>query len=224
MNWSRIGVVAALAAEADAWHSARGDSALVVQSGIGAARAAVAAEALAQQQVSALLSFGTAGGLDPTLAPGTLLLPSRLIADDGVSLPIDAAWHAAALTRLSAQQVVTGSLCSRRQIVATAAAKTALADSTNACAVDMESAAIATVAVAHGLPFLAVRAVLDPASFTLPRPAQVALDETGALRTGRLALALLAAPHALPALWRLRSHFRAALATLRAAASLLRVA
>ena len=51
-------------------------------SGIGPERACLAAKALLERGVTALLSWGCAGGLDPKLSPGDLVLPKTVIAAD----------------------------------------------------------------------------------------------------------------------------------------------
>jgi adenosylhomocysteine nucleosidase len=45
--------------------------------------------------------------------------------------------------------------------------------------VDLESGAVARVALAHGLPFAVLRAVADPAERNLPPAALLALDGAG---------------------------------------------
>ncbi len=65
--------------------------------------------------------------------------------------------------------------------MADSAAKRALFGATGAQAVDLESGAVASVAVAHGLPFAVVRAVCDPAERDLPPAALVALNPDGGI-------------------------------------------
>ena len=55
-----------------------------------AAGAARAARDLAGSGVSALVSFGLAGGLDPGLAPGSVLVPAQ-VQRDGLTVPVDPA-------------------------------------------------------------------------------------------------------------------------------------
>ena len=45
------------------------------------AGAAAAARALIEEGATALVSFGLAGGLDPELRPGRVLIPSIILAD-----------------------------------------------------------------------------------------------------------------------------------------------
>ena len=91
-----VGIVAALAAEARALGPTKlelgaprtlADGTRIAVSGIGFAAAARAAQALVDTGVTALASWGMAGGLDPALNAGTILLPSQVISTDGTSLP-----------------------------------------------------------------------------------------------------------------------------------------
>ena len=81
----------------------------------------------------------------------------------------------------------------------------------------MESAAVAEVARAQGLPFLAVRAIVDTANDPLPKAAIAAASE-GSVKLSRLLGALARAPADLPALIRLMWRYRAASRSLAAVA------
>jgi hypothetical protein len=163
-----------------------------------------------------LLSFGLAGGLDPTLAPGTLVLASDVICD-GVWLPTDARWRGS----FAATDWVQGPLLAADAPLLDRHAKLAAFAATGAVAVDMESGAVARVAAQAGLPFVAVRAVADPAWRSVPERLVRAVDGQGRIRP--LAAVLAAALHPLSALL-LAADARAALAALRAAAALYRSA
>jgi adenosylhomocysteine nucleosidase len=88
--------------------------------------------------------------------------------------------------------------------------KAQLFRTTGAVAVDMESAAVADIAEQNGLPFLAVRVVVDSASDVLPRAVTAAADNEGHLQIWRLIGALALAPNELPSLIRLGQRYRAA--------------
>ena len=184
-----FGFVVGLAAEA---RIARPLGASIAIGGGTAAGAAQAAEALAPH-VSALISFGLAGGLDPALAPGTLLVPATILSGDE-------AWAADAGLMTLLGPSTPGVLFGDDAILATAAAKAALHARTGAVAVDLESAAVARVAARHGLPFAVLRAVCDPAGRDLPRAALAALDGEGRIGALRVATAILARPGDIPAL------------------------
>jgi hopanoid-associated phosphorylase len=189
-----------------------------------AAHTAAAAERLVAAGADALVSFGIAGGLAAGLAPGALLLPSRVIGEDGASFDVDAGWRAAVRARIAAQGVAVaeGDLLGRSLVAATPDEKATLHRRTGAVAVDLESAVVAAAASRLGRPFLALRAVADPASFALPHAAEVGLDEHGKAALLPVLRALLAAPSELGALLRLALHTRRALRTLaRAAPALL---
>jgi adenosylhomocysteine nucleosidase len=168
------------------------------------------AERLVRDGVSALISFGLAGGLDPALPPGTILIPTGVMVD-GDHFSTDPALRA----RLG--DAVTDTLLAASEVVASASAKAALFAVTRAAAVDLESGAVARVAAQHGLPFAVLRAICDPAERDLPPAALVALDRRGAIGLVRVVGSVLAHPQQLPALLVLAADAAAARRALREA-------
>ena len=184
-----IGIVVGLAAEAKI---AAPFGARTAVGGGTAVGAASAASALAPH-VSALISFGLAGGLDPALRPGALLVPATVLAEDG-------RWDADPILTARLGGPTPGALFGDGAILATAAAKAALHARTGAVAVDLESAAVARIAARHGMPFAVLRAVCDPAGRGLPRAALAALDGQGRIGPLRVAAAIVARPGDIPGL------------------------
>jgi adenosylhomocysteine nucleosidase len=70
-----------------------GEGSLLALSGIGRVAAAVAAQALVDAGVSALMTFGMAGGLDPKLKPGSVVIPCELLSYDGTRYAACRAWR-----------------------------------------------------------------------------------------------------------------------------------
>ncbi|MFZ0499503.1 MAG: hypothetical protein WAM52_10235, partial [Steroidobacteraceae bacterium] len=103
-----------------------------------------------------------------------------------------------------------GKLLTSDRPVATPEAKAAAWRESRAAAVDMESAAIAQVARQAGLPFIALRVIVDTASDQLPA-AVIAASGGGQLRLGRLLAALLRAPGDVGGLIRLSARYRIAM-------------
>lgn len=165
-------------------------------------RAAAAAEQLAASGVTCLVSFGLAGGLDPALLPGRLVLADRIVLSDGAVL----ATHEGLATRLSnaatgiGLRLVRGAIAGSDRPVATASAKMALAGTSGAIAVDMESHAVARVANATGIPFIVLRAVADPATFDVPAAALSGVDTAGRTRPMAVIARLARRPRDIPAL------------------------
>jgi adenosylhomocysteine nucleosidase len=193
-----------------------GEGSLLALSGIGRAAAAAAAQALVDAGVSALMTFGMAGGLDPALKPGSVVIPSELIASDGARYGTCRAWReqvAAAVSTLCA--VTEGNLLSNSHAIETPADKAAAFRSTGAAAVDMESAAVAQIAAKHNLPFIAVRVIVDTAADMLPR-AVVAASLAGSVQFARLIGGLILAPREIGSLIRLARRYRIAMRSLRA--------
>lgn len=193
-----------------------GAALVTVQVGLAASR--LAALDGQQQPARGLLSCGLAGGLDPALAAGTLLLPARILAADGEAFDVDPGWHRRALARLQALgPVATGPLAGASGLLTHPAQKQALHQASGAVAADMESAALARWAARRRLPFLVLRVLLDPAPVALPSWSQVALRPDGTTNMAALVLALLRQPGELPALPRLALGVRSAAARWRAA-------
>ena len=192
------------------------DGALLAVSGMGRDAAERAARALVDAGVAALMTFGMAGGLDPTLEAGSVVLPCELIAADGSRFVASRTWRervAAAVSPLRA--VSSGNLLTSARAIDTAADKSAAFHDTGAAAVDMESAAVAAIAFHHKLPFIAVRVIVDTAVDTLPR-AVVNASRLGKVQIGRLIAGLILAPGEIGALIRLAQRYRIAMRSLRA--------
>jgi len=157
--------------------------------------AAVAARHLAESGCRALLSFGLAGGLDPALRPGSIVLPEEVVGAGGSWRP-DPTLRALLARQL--QGGAGGRLYASTFPIVSRAAKAKLFGQTAACAVDMESGILAEAAEARGLPFLVLRVIADPASRGLPSAVLTALDEAGKTKMGLLCWSLLRRPRELP--------------------------
>lgn len=229
---TRVGVVVALPFEAHCLSDravqrdecvALGEFGWLTLSGIGAENASRAAGALIEVGARRLLSWGTAAALDPALAPGTMVLPTTVLVRNGPPLRADAALHAELVRRLQDRVTLsTGDLAEATRVLTTVSEKNALFRSTGAVAADMESAAIAAVARAAGLPFFAARAILDRADETLPERVIDSLDASGHVRSSQLVALLLRHPSEIASLYRLARRRRDARLTLRLAAAALR--
>jgi adenosylhomocysteine nucleosidase len=224
-----LGIVAALAAEARPLGTGirgakqavtLGDGTLLVLSGVGLSAAAAGARLLAAAGARAFISWGVAGGLHPGLAAGTLVLPREIISPDNVRFATATAWREHVRSAIGARYAVcTGSLLTSRSPLGSVAAKARAFRETAAVAVDMESSAVAEVAAAQRIPFLAVRAIVDGAADQIPRAALMAATAgTATLRIGRLLAALARAPGELPALIRLAGRYDSARRALSAVA------
>jgi hypothetical protein len=179
-----LGVVAALEVERR-WIAT--PEPLIETSGVGAERAEAAARRLLDRGATALVSWGMAGGLDPRITPGTVVLPGAVIGADGLQLGVDLEWRDRLVTRIGDRvDVSTSELLDVVRPITTAEEKGELRRRTGAGAVDMESAAIAAVANQSGISFIAVRVVVDGATVSIPKAALGMFDEGGRLRKSSL--------------------------------------
>jgi adenosylhomocysteine nucleosidase len=224
------GVVVAMASEAKALTPQRvatdritplADGSALFLSGMGPVAARRAAHALTDAGVSALAVFGVAGALDGCLRSGSLCCPERILDEQGHAYVADEAWHERLRQRLAqtSQPLYTnGSLLSVQAPLLTTADKAIARDRFSTLAVDMESAAVASVAQERKLPFVVLRAIVDEASDTVPAALNNSVDAWGRPRTFGLLTALCRHPSVLSDLPRLYSRMQRATQALRAAA------
>jgi adenosylhomocysteine nucleosidase len=188
-----------------------GGTCVVLQTGVGPARAGDAAETAPKAR--AMLVCGCAGGLVPELAAGSVVvadsvcdlatadrfpLRSMLIPESvrGLGLTL-------ATGRIATAAAVLGSPAAKREAAAA-----------GAIAVDMESAAVARVAAARNVPLAVLRVVVDTVDDALP-PAALIDAASGKVRLGA-AVAHFLPPGRWPAAMRMAARQRIADRALRA--------
>ena len=171
-------------------------------------RAEALALGYARSGARLIVSAGLSGGLVPHLRVGDVVW-GRDVAETA-----PAWWARTVADRKASWGIVAGADAP----VLTPEAKLALNARTGALVVDMESHRVALVASRTGTPFLALRAVVDPADRRLPAVIATAVGPTGRPRVGALTAAVMARPPLLADLVRLAGASRRALAALEAEA------
>jgi adenosylhomocysteine nucleosidase len=174
-----------------------------------------ALEEKAQTPFSAVVSFGLAGGLEPALKPGTMIVASAVVAGG------ERRECSTALARMLIEGFAGAGVATREGLVAgveapvmTPQAKAALFRDSGALAVDMESHLAAAFAKRQGLPFAVARAVSDPARRALPPLAAKAVRPDGSVDISYILRELGREPRQLAGLIAAGLDSRAAFATL----------
>ena len=208
-----ISVVCGLKSEAAAVRGALGDDARmrIGVSGANAARAEEIANAFCAEGARAILSIGVSGGLDPALKPGDLVIGAAVIDDAGALYESDPGLLAAIRGDVGRKAQIFGA----DDIIDSAKAKAALFRDHQAIAVDMESHGCACAAAEADVPFLAIRAIADPANRALPPAALGAVAPDGSTRVFKTLGAALRDPKQFPELMKLGEDSAAATKTLR---------
>ena len=219
---AQMGIVFALGAEArtaDRWQ--RASRALCRITGPGETLAANGARALLAAGASVLVSWGTSGALTDPLQPGQILLLKATGRLGEPRFAADPHWLTSCEQALAPMNPRLVEACTVRAPLTGAGAKRRLGERSHCDAVDMESAAVAAVAAAAGVPFLGIRAVVDPMPFEIPAAAIAGMGADGTTSPRKVLAALCRRPTDLPPLIRLGWHFRQALEALTSAATLL---
>ena len=172
--------------------------------------------------IRGVISFGVAGGLDPSLEPGDIVLATEVRAGDGrwfagVSLNDEVI----ARVTTQRQRIVRGGLAGVEDVVLASARKLALWLQTGAAAVDMESHIAAAYAEQVGLPFAALRVISDSAHSSLPTLARAAIRPDGKVDLVRVLSGVARNPSMLSALVSTGLDFNRALRSLRGCRSFL---
>ena len=193
----RLGVITGTRREASCLRSLLpSDQIDVACSGADASCARELAEKALAAGCTALLSFGVAGGLDPALVSGTLVLVEAVIGPDGGKFSTDQLWRSAIAEDLSAADIdfVVGVGVGVDEAIFRPGPKQLLFEGTKALCVDTESHSVMQVARERGVPWLVIRAIADSAKDTLPEVALAAIDAGGDIRYGALAARLSSQP------------------------------
>lgn len=169
-NWHRREVGATGESGARRLKVFESENDVLIVGGIGAKAAARAARmVLDLGQARALVSAGSAGALTPELKVGDVFRPATVIdADTGKRFTV---------------QGGRGTLVTAKEILGPGEKKE-LASRFPAEAVDMEAAAVATVARERGVVFMAIKSISDELDFALPPMGQF-VDAEGQFHTGR---------------------------------------
>ena len=161
-----------------------------------------------REGVARIAIIGLSGGLSPGLAPGALLVADRIVENGDTTAAPDREWSA----RIARQRGVRGAtLVTVDRILCTPRSKTELWDGLSQdrpAAADLETAAIVSVAASHGVPFVAIRAISDPAEEALPLDFNECLDRSGRISRARVVGRAVMKPALIAPLWRLHKRAR----------------
>ena len=176
-----------------------GREVLLLQGGIGRARARESVLAAAQRfPLQAAWSLGFAGGLTDRLRPGDLIYPAAVLDDaapDAVPFPLDPRHSiVSAALRHTSLPVDIGPLLTVETPLQTPEAKRAAHRRTGAVAADMEAAGVAAAARDLGIPWSTLKAIVDAAETPLPPHLAKCATPQGDLDRGGLLAASLAGP------------------------------
>ena len=162
----------------------RQGSVQVAATGLGRAAKPALERLLEAHPVQCVLSLGFAGALTPQGHTGALVVCSSFLAYEPDPLPplsADAGLLEWTIDRMDRMRLPYhyGDLLTSPRLLSAPDQKRRAGLDTGAAVVDMEGYWLAQVAAAHQTPFVALRSVLDPARYTLPKLAATIVEDQG---------------------------------------------
>ncbi len=184
----------------------KGRSIVVAHSDIGRENAARAAETLiAGHKPKWIISAGLAGGLQPQLKRGDILMADSIVDESGQRLAIDLNISTDQLAATPGLHV--GSLLTADHVVFKADKKRELGERHGALAVDMETFGVAELCRQEKQRFLSIRVISDAVDEQLPAEVEQLVKKKGTARKiGAAAGSIVRRPSMVKDLW----HFREA--------------
>jgi adenosylhomocysteine nucleosidase len=176
--------------------------------------------------ITTVMSFGIAGGLNPALISGHVVVADAVLSDAGRWAADIAITNAIvrALPGTVGLKVLRATILGVDLALLDPAAKAHARAQTGAAVVDMESHIAAEYAAGRGLPFAAVRVVCDPASHSLPPLVNEALKPDGSVSLKGVFASLRREPGQIGDLARLARDSRIAFRALAKAGAVLQAA
>ena len=165
--------------------------------------------------IRGVISFGVAGGLDPELESGDVVVASEVTAGRQTWLAGAALSEELIDSNGIMGRIVRARLAGVENVVPAPSAKAALRRETGAAAVDMESHIAAAYATEAGLPFAALRVISDPAARALPALAVNAVKPNGNINLAAVLRGIARNPMVVRALMTTGRDFNRALRSLR---------
>jgi adenosylhomocysteine nucleosidase len=198
--------------ESEAVLARRIDGAQIACAGARPQKARWLARQLIKNGARRLRSFGVAGGLEPGLPIGAMVIGTQVQS-------LDAAWdcHSAWINQLTQKvpEAHCGPVWGSEYLVSTTHDKRALYERSRCLIVDMESQCAAQIAAESNVPFAVVRVVCDTSDMEMPPMVIEAIAEDGKINITNALWSLLRHPGQIPGLIGVGRGMRKALNVLR---------
>lgn len=155
------------------------------------------ARELVKNGAKRLMSFGIAGGLEPGLPIGSMIIGTHVMSVDG-KWDCDAAYVRELTSKLP--EAHCGGVWGSEFLVPTAKAKRAHYEKSRCLIVDMESQCAAQIAAEANIPLAVIRVVCDNSDMDVPPLVMDAINEDGSINAGKALWSLLRHPSQIPSL------------------------
>ena len=220
----KLGIIAALPAEAKCFHTTKINlkspfeierSIFLCISGIGYKSSLNAAKELIKLNVDAIISWGIAGATCDLVNTGDIIL-AKSIKNHKNIYSTSVKWRKKIIEHFkdSSLNILNEDVVSVEEVCNTPIKKIELFKKTKAVAIDMESAAIAEVAMSNNLDFITVRAIADNSALYIPDVVVKNIDNYGHIKIIKLITSCMFYPSQINQIFLLAKSYKKALKSL----------
>ncbi len=220
----KLGIIAALPAEAKCLQTKKiilkspfeiEKNIFLCVSGIGYQSSLDATKELLKLNVDALISWGIAGATCDLVNTGDLILAKAVKKHEKIYYTSDE-WCKKIIYHFhdSSHRIFNKDIVSTEKIYATPVEKMKLFRRTKALAIDMESAAMAEVAIKNNLDFIVIRAIADSAILNIPDTVIKNIDNYGHIKILKLIISCIFNPSQINQILLLAKSYKKALKSL----------
>ncbi len=220
----KLGIIAALPAEAKCLQTKKINfkspfeiekNIFLCVSGIGYNSSIDATKELVKLNVDSLISWGIAGATCDLVTTGDLIL-ARAVRNHKEIYYTSDDWCKRIIQHFknSSHKILNKDIVSTEKICATSIEKMKLYKETKALAVDMESAAMAKIAIKNNLNFIVIRAIADNAILNIPEIVIKNIDDYGRAKIIKLVVSCIFNPSQINQILLLAKSYKKALESL----------
>ncbi|MBL8686939.1 MAG: hypothetical protein JNK86_05685 [Alphaproteobacteria bacterium] len=150
-----------------------------------------------QKQAKGIISFGFAGGLDPSIPVGGIIIPTAIRTIDNLLFEVHRNWRKKIIHLMAGIRIYSGTMLGSDNPIIEKKIKADIYHKFGTIAVDMESHVVASICNKNDVPFCAIRVVIDTANTSLSKQTADIMQKDGSISVSRAIKTILNYPRAL---------------------------
>ncbi len=150
-----------------------------------------------QKQAKSIISFGFAGGLDPSIPVGGIIIPTAIRTIDNLLFDVHQNWRKKIINLMAGIRIYSGTMLGSDNPIIEKKIKANIYHKFGTIGVDMESHIVASICNKNNVPFCAIRVVIDTANTSLSKQTADIMQKDGRISVNRAIKTILNHPSVL---------------------------